>query len=170
MQKKVIINTIIFISICVFVFGGYALGRIIKSKEVLSDAMNEKMAMKDKKAMLEMHHNSITVDKYRLNPTLQIVTLPDSMGGYNLHILTNNFYFTPKEAGNTPVQNTGHAHVFVNEVKIGRAYSDWFYISPDFLSKGTNTLRVALNANDHSTWLNNKTGKEISTSSDIFVK
>lgn len=42
----------------------------------------------------------------------------------------------------------GHAHLFIDGKKIGRVYSNWYHINP--LRQGSHTIRVTLNANDHS--------------------
>jgi LEA14-like dessication related protein len=46
------------------------------------------------------------------------------------------------------VQNTGHAHLYVNGIKIARLYGPDFHI-PD-LPAGEHELTVNLSSNDHS--------------------
>ncbi len=118
----------------------------------------------------DMHaHNHIQVAPGKKDPTVSVEVLKDTMAGYNLHIVTTNFTFTPSDAGKSPVQNTGHAHVYVNGKKIGRAYGDWYYIGKDNFHPGTNMVTVSLNANDHSDWVASDGKTEISASTVVDV-
>jgi hypothetical protein len=62
--------------------------------------------------------------------------------------------------------NQGHAHIYVNGVKVSRVYSKWYYLSSAFLKPGENNVSVTLNANDHSEWAINGT----SISSSVRVR
>ena len=74
------------------------------------------------------------------------------MGGYNLHLITTNFKFTPENAGRTQVFGEGHAHLYLNDEKIARVYGNWFYLPP--LPQGDYDVEVTLNGNGHEmlTW------------------
>jgi hypothetical protein len=80
-------------------------------------------------------------------PTIAMQALPDSKAGWNLHIVTTNFTFDPVNVGADPEVGSGHAHVFVDGNKVGRAYSDWYYLSA--LTPGKHTITVELVTNDH---------------------
>ena len=67
----------------------------------------------------------------------------------NLHIMTTGFVFAPEQVNGPVTPGTGHAHIYVNGTKIARAYSAWFHLGD--LPAGA-TIRVTLNANDHSHW------------------
>jgi hypothetical protein len=67
----------------------------------------------------------------------------------NLHILTEGFVFAPEQVNGPTSQGVGHAHVYVNGEKIMRAYSAWVHLTD--VPAGA-TVRVTLNANDHSGW------------------
>ena len=97
-------------------------------------------------------HEVIEVAADAPAPTVTIEALEDSMSGYNLHITTNYFTFTPETVNQAVVQNTGHAHLYINDVKITRLYSSWFHIDEVLLAEGKNTVKVTLNANNHSEW------------------
>ncbi|KIN75390.1 hypothetical protein Z945_219 [Sulfitobacter noctilucae] len=81
-------------------------------------------------------------------PTVAIAVTPDPMAGYNLHVMTKDFTFSPQNASGANVPGEGHAHVYVNGNKLGRLYGDWMHI--DTLPKGAVEIKVTLNANDHS--------------------
>ncbi|MBO9422816.1 hypothetical protein J7481_25145 [Labrenzia sp. R4_2] len=80
-------------------------------------------------------------------PSLKISVSQDPVSGYNLHIMTENFTFAPERAGLDHVLGEGHAHVYVNGVKVARHYSAWLHLPT--LPKGDATVEVTLNSNDH---------------------
>ena len=85
-------------------------------------------------------------------PTVSHLVFPDTMDGYNVQILTENFKFTPAAINRDAVEGQGHAHIYVNGTKISRAYSNWFHLPAHILQPGENIVTVTLNANDHSEW------------------
>tara|TARA_R110002074_G_scaffold3594_5_gene18769 strand:+ start:5876 stop:6148 length:273 start_codon:yes stop_codon:yes gene_type:complete len=62
---------------------------------------------------------------------------------------TQNFTFIRAEDGAAHVPNQGHAHVYLNGLKLGRLYAETFELGA--LSPGKYKLSVALNSNDHKT-------------------
>lgn len=97
-------------------------------------------------------HAMKEVDASKPVPSLALEAIKDAKDGYNLRIRTTNFRFTPESSGRAAVDGTGHAHVYVNSIKIGRAYGEWYHISATTLVSGKNTIEVTLNADDHSEW------------------
>jgi len=118
---------------------------VVEEKSVESMKSEESMPMKTMHALLE-------VDKSKPTPEVSLKAFKDSMDGYNLHLETKNFTFTPEKAGGSPVVNTGHAHLFVNGEKVGRVYGSWVNLSSKLLKDGENTVKVTLNADNHSEW------------------
>lgn len=88
----------------------------------------------------------------------------DSMGGYNVSISTENFTFTPNNAGGKNVENQGHAHIYVDGKKVGRVYGDWYYLPA--LEEGEHTITVALTNNDHTPVVVD--GQEVEASIDVI--
>ncbi|MYA87235.1 MAG: hypothetical protein F4X97_02060 [Boseongicola sp. SB0662_bin_57] len=80
-------------------------------------------------------------------PTLEIQVKADPVDGWNLHVMTTGFAFSPVNAGRAHVPGEGHAHVHVNGRKIARLYGPWMHIGA--LPEGRAEIRVTLNANDH---------------------
>lgn len=80
-------------------------------------------------------------------PTLMVQIQPDPLAGWNLHIMTTHFIFSPERASRDHVPGEGHAHVYINGEKLGRYYSPWVHL--DNLPKGAVEVKVTLNANDH---------------------
>lgn len=80
-------------------------------------------------------------------PTLAITVEADPVSGHNLHIGVENFTFSPENASLDHIDGEGHAHVYINGVKLGRFYGPWVHL--DGLPEGEVTVEVTLNANDH---------------------
>lgn len=97
------------------------------------------------------HHNHDGMVEVALDsaPSLSVELIEDPMSGWNLHVLTEAFQFTPENAGAAHAMNEGHAHVYVDGVKIARLYGDWMHIAalPDAAE-----VSVTLNTNDHQTY------------------
>ena len=49
------------------------------------------------------------------------------------------------------IAGEGHAHIYVDGVKIGRVYGQWFHLNTASLNltSGDHTILVNLNGNDH---------------------
>lgn len=82
--------------------------------------------------------NAPTVD-------LQVYALAD--GSYNLQLLTSNFTFTPQNIDMAPVIGEGHAHLYVDGVKLARLYGEWHHLPT--LPPDAQVLTVSLYANNH---------------------
>jgi hypothetical protein len=80
-------------------------------------------------------------------PSVDIVVTEDPRSGWNLHVAVTNFVFAPDHAGTENVWGEGHAHLFIDDVKIGRLYTEWYHLSA--MDQGDHTVRVTLNTNDH---------------------
>ena len=76
---------------------------------------------------------------------LQVYALAD--GGYKLQIETSNFTFTPQNIDMAPVIGEGHAHLYVDGVKLARLYGEWHHLPT--LPPDAEVLTVALYANNH---------------------
>lgn len=108
----------------------------------------------------------IAVDGWTAVPTLDTAIFPDPVGGWNLNVMTTNFTFNAAAAGRKNVEGQGHAHVYVNGVKLGRVYGDWYHISK--LPLGRNDVSVSLYANDHSGLA--RGGVKITSTSTVVVE
>ncbi len=94
----------------------------------------------------QMVHPKFEVPAGTPAPKVTVHALKDSNGGWNLHLQTENFKFTPANAGQSDVLGEGHAHLYANGKKIGRVYGEWSHVS---LEKGQNKIKVSLNTNTH---------------------
>jgi hypothetical protein len=103
--------------------------------------------------MSAMQHGMLEIDTRLLVPSITLEAFDDEKSGYNLHLITENYVFTPENISTEPVQGEGHAHIYVNGVKLGRLYAGWYHLPASELRMGENTVEVTLNANDHSDWM-----------------
>lgn len=85
-------------------------------------------------------------------PSLELEAEPDDHGGWNIHLVTEGFEFTPEETGGSARGGQGHAHLYVDGEKFARLYGPWFHLPQDAAGDGESTLTATLNANDHTTW------------------
>lgn len=97
---------------------------------------------------------------------LSMDVTPDSMSGYNLHFKSGGFDFAPENAGMDHVAGQGHAHLYVNGVKIARLYGQWVHIAS--LPKGNAEVVLTLTTNDHRTLTAD--GEPISLTAIVPVK
>ena len=81
-------------------------------------------------------------------PQIAIDVEKDPMDGWNLTVTTMNFTFTPEQVNGENIDNTGHAHLYIDGLKIARLYSPYFHIHD--LSEGEHDIAVTLSSNDHS--------------------
>lgn len=81
-------------------------------------------------------------------PQVGITVEPDAMTGGNVTLSTNNFTFTPEMVNSAHVAHTGHAHLYVDGIKIARLYGPHFHI-PN-LPVGEHEVSVSLSSNEHA--------------------
>jgi hypothetical protein len=98
----------------------------------------------------EMQHRTLEISAVGA-PQVAIAVEKDPMDGWNVTVMTDNFSFTPDLASSENVDHTGHAHLYVDGVKIARLYGPYFHI-PD-LPVGDHEISVNLSSNDHSYYL-----------------
>lgn len=95
--------------------------------------------------------------------------LRDEHGGWNLHLMTENFKFLPSSPDRLDILGEGHAHLYVDGKKIGRIYSDWYHLT---LPSGTHKVKVTINTNSHKDYVyeGEQIMSEVTLSEDRDVK
>jgi len=88
-------------------------------------------------------------------PTLALEVEVDPTDGFNIHLVTQDFTFSPQSVGGPSTPNVGHANLYINGQKVARVYGSWYHVSEDMLSYGQNTIEVRLAADDHTEWAAN---------------
>ena len=94
-----------------------------------------------------LHSDAKTVES-ETPVSVAITAEPDAAGGVNVRIATEGFQFAPDSVDQPHTPGAGHAHIYVDGVKLGRVFEPDYHIAP--LSAGQHEIRVSLNANDHS--------------------
>lgn len=94
-----------------------------------------------------MAHGKIEVDP-GVVPSVDIEVVKDVQSGWNVHLDVKNFKFTPRNVNLAHVPNEGHAHLYVDGVKLTRLYASSYHLAA--LPQGEHVVSVSLNANDHS--------------------
>ncbi len=80
-------------------------------------------------------------------PSLSVEAIEDTAGSFNVYLSLSGFVFSPENASRHHVPGEGHAHIYLDGTKLGRIYTESYFLSG--LSAGTHTIQVTLNANSH---------------------
>lgn len=107
------------------------------AKEAHADSMKKQAALS---------HPKYEISAEAPVPSVMIHAAKDANGGWNIHLMTENFTFTPAQSGKEDMMGEGHAHFYVNGKKVSRVYGNWFHTA---IGKGANKLKVTLNTNSH---------------------
>ena len=91
---------------------------------------------------------------------------PDSVSGFNVQIMPTAFTFAPERVNTAHVPGEGHAHLYIDGVKLRRVYGQWAHV--DGLSSGMREISVTLNANTHERYA--KDGQPITASATVHVE
>tara|TARA_B100001113_G_scaffold255714_1_gene210990 strand:- start:705 stop:1100 length:396 start_codon:yes stop_codon:yes gene_type:complete len=98
------------------------------------------------------HHPGHKIEANKPYPSVNLEIYEDNMDGYNLFIKLENFILTPMDVGKKNKSNSGHIHLYVNDIKIGRVYSNWFHIPGRYFNLKENIIRITLNSNLHESF------------------
>jgi hypothetical protein len=136
---------------------GYAIGvlsnddaeTVVETAETTEDADDHTHTDDTSDNTSDMHsHNMYEVPEGVEVPEITMINVSEDIkSGWNLHFETDNFTFAPESASGDHVEGEGHAHLYVDGVKITRLYATDYYIGE--LSEGEHTITVTLNTNDH---------------------
>ncbi len=141
-------NTIRFLIIVVVILAAVIIAPYFhqKSAPLPSSSMTD-MTNPEMPGMVMASYPLDAADTDTTVPTVHAVITKDEHDGWNLHILTTNFTFTPELEDQAPAPNAGHAHLYIDGV-LSVVYGPWYHFND--LSPGAHTITVSLNANDHS--------------------
>lgn len=99
----------------------------------------------------DMHSRQVVVPDSAAVPEVELNIKEDELSGWNIHLETKNFRFTPEKFGQAHVLGEGHAHLYLDDKKIARIYNSWYHLSE--LLPGAHTLSVTLNTNNHDEYV-----------------
>ncbi len=80
-----------------------------------------------------------------------VLTAKKTEMGWQIDVGSEEFEFTPDLADGPHVPGTGHGHIYVNGLKLGRLYSSTTTIG--HLPSGQHEIRVTLSTNDHRAYV-----------------
>lgn len=123
---------------------------------------------------MDHSHTPIAVPDTALPPALSLKIVKDAISGYNLTLLSDSFTLIPPpdyaqgKNDESAMKNmmasgactddaqgsqlTGHAHLYVNSVKIQRLYASVAHIPDSALQPGINQISVSINNHCHRYW------------------
>lgn len=154
-MQNIIIGIIL---LAVGFFGGYFV-----SNQDLPEG--SPMAMKENGHAMS-HDTLVEIPAGAPVPTVDLELMQDPSGTWNAHITTTNFRFAPEHSSAEHVLGEGHAHIYVDGVKINRVYGDWYHLGA--LEAGEHVVTVTLTTNDHNTYAVN--GMKIEDSVTVVVE
>jgi len=103
-----------------------------------------------------MSHGTIEIFEGFRVPELGAELFVDTMDGYNLQLELAYYSIMPpikKLMASPPdAQLEGHAHLYVNGVKIQRVYGRNLHLPAKLFKNGINTITISLNDHNHATW------------------
>lgn len=102
-------------------------------------------------------------------PTVKVTAAWDAEGGVNISIAADKFTWVAPKEGTAFVEGEGHAHVLIDGVDVGRAYSPETYLplhTPG-LAAGEHVLQVELAGSDHAMYAVNE--EEVSAATKFTV-
>jgi hypothetical protein len=94
-----------------------------------------------------MHSKMIDLSDMANPPSVKLMVMKDTVSGWNLHLQTEHFRFAADQSGAAHKAGHGHAHLYVDGIKISRLYGEWAHLGG--LTPGEHVIRVTLNANSH---------------------
>ncbi len=112
-------------------------------------------------------HEEYSVPEGVNAPVVTMRADKDSVSGYNVFLQTENFVFSPDQAGGEHVEGQGHAHLYVDGHKVARLYSNAHHLDGKYL-KNKKEIRVVLTTNDHKTYW--AQGEEVGDTVDITIQ
>ena len=80
--------------------------------------------------------------------SIDIAAEVDDSGNVSVEVMTEGWLWTPENVDGEHVPGEGHAHIYVDDVKIGRVYDPTHLL--EGLEPGERQVRVTLNTNSHS--------------------
>jgi hypothetical protein len=93
------------------------------------------------------HHPGNQVEAVSPYPEISLDIQEDNIDGFNIYFTVNNFKITPENIGKENIDNEGYLHIYVNDIKIGRVYSNWSHVPGRFFNLKKNIIKVTLNTN-----------------------
>jgi len=108
---------------------------------------------------VEIHeHVSKDIGENTPIPKIEIQIFSDPIDGVNVHVDVENYVLNAPDMAESRGDVTkagilqGHAHVFVNALKLRRLYGSDIHIPASTLNEGVNQVAISLNSHQHENW------------------
>jgi hypothetical protein len=116
---------------------------------------------------MDHSHMPISVPANTKTPALSLHISKDLMSGYNLILKLQQYHLTPPpealsmdelmgvsiDANSQFIE--GHAHLYINGIKIQRVYGENIHLPQHLFKTGVNTISITLNNHGHMYWVAN---------------
>jgi hypothetical protein len=144
-------HKLFFVVVVLALAASWALAGCSASEQIVNSALAASEEHSHAAGVAEHSHDEIIeIAEGQIHPTITAKLYPDAVAGWNLYVETSNFRFAPEHASQEPVLGEGHAHIYVDGVKLARLYTNWFHIAK--LDPGAHNLVVSLNGNNHAAY------------------
>ena len=80
-------------------------------------------------------------------PEIDLEIHGDNFNGYDAKIGFTNFKLAPEKVNGEYVEGEGHAHIYVDGIKLNRVYGEWYHLGK--FGVGSHEVEVRLSSNDH---------------------
>ena len=148
-KENIKILTFFFLVFSIGLFSGFFIKKSQSISHDISKNTSQSTATKAEESVERYHEHSrenhLHLAKNSIEPTVLVTAKKDMMGGFNIHVKTTDFTWTPEKVGEKVEEATGHAHVYVNNIKVGRLYGPWMYVPEKYFTPGENEIKVTLN-------------------------
>lgn len=98
------------------------------------------------------HSDIIEITEKLPIPSIDMEILDDIKSGWNIKLDIKNMEIVPEKASSDHIDQEGHIHLYIDDIKITRIYSNWHHIPA--LETGIHDIEVVLSANNHSEYTN----------------
>ena len=125
---------------------------VTKGEDAAAANMSMDMSMESADSSAGQHASKSMEDhgpiESEVPVSVSLATKIDEGGGVAVNITTEGWLWTPDNVDGEHVPGEGHAHIYVDGVKISRVYGPNYHLGG--LQPGERQVRVTLNSNSHS--------------------
>ena len=145
-KPTMISQTTVIAVVMIALLVGWVVGYAVASNDDDTTSASREHEVTDDATTSHSSHEMFAVDA-ETAPSVKVLADADQKGGWNITLVTENFTFTPQVVGEADVEGTGHAHIWVDGVKVGRVYGNNYYLGAQ--GEGDHEIKVTLNTNQH---------------------
>lgn len=146
-EKKIFSrDTFLFLIFGFFTFGA---GYIMALQLGESFSSHEHSSGHNEVNDIQVNHNYSSLE-ITDNIEFDFELIQENSNNWNIFLNVKGIKFSPENVGKQHIDGQGHAHVFVDGVKHGRMYSNWYHLG--FIDFGSE-ITVTLNSNNHKAFI-----------------